>query len=58
MKVEYRPSWPGGVSAPKAQTGWLFKIREESQRDTCRVVSRHNEELIGVNRERNSSGGS
>jgi len=24
--VSDRPSWIGGVDAPKAQTGWLFKI--------------------------------
>jgi hypothetical protein len=21
-----RPSWPGGVAAPKAQTGWWFRF--------------------------------
>jgi len=24
-----RPSWPGGVAAPEAQTGWWFKIHED-----------------------------
>src|SRR6187399_3265215 len=24
--VSHRPSWIGGVAAPKAQTGWLFKF--------------------------------
>jgi len=24
-----RPSWPGGASAAKPQTGWLFKILKE-----------------------------
>jgi hypothetical protein len=29
VESKHRPSWPGGVAAPKAQTGWWFKIHEE-----------------------------